>query len=178
MEVNRCEELVLLGNCFFGRGLTRILDGFEFVHDQETAGDLSLRLYSFTIGDRSLSDGFMKESAEGAETLKADFETDIGHPQLVVAEQLFRFLDATLDEVLVRGLVERLPKQTQKVIARETSLLRDLIQTQRMVVAVIDKVTRTTKPLKCFEIRFDSSNHESFNHQDTKAQNYLTEFVS
>jgi len=25
-------------------------------------------------------------------------------------------------------------------------------------------------PLKCFEIRFDSSNHESFNHQDTKAQ--------
>lgn len=59
----------------------------------------------------------------------------------------------------MRCFIERLAKQTQEVITRETSLLRDLIQAQRMVVAVIDKITRTTKPLKCFEIRFDSSNH-------------------
>jgi len=77
---------VLLGNCFFGRGLTRILYGFEFVHDQKTAGDLAFGLHSFAIGDRSVSDSFVEESAEGTETLKADFETNVSHAQLVVAE--------------------------------------------------------------------------------------------
>ncbi|HJS23189.1 MAG TPA: hypothetical protein VJ751_02380 [Pyrinomonadaceae bacterium] len=106
-----------------------------------------------------MADRFVKQSAERSETLEADFETDIGYAQLVIAQQLFRFLDPTLDEVLVRSFIERLAKQTKKVIAGEASLLRNLIQAQRMVVAVIDKVTRTTKPLKCFNIGFDSLNH-------------------
>jgi hypothetical protein len=58
----------------------------EVVHDQETAGYLSLRLDSFAVGDRSLADSLVEESAEGSETLKADFKTDIGHAQPVVAE--------------------------------------------------------------------------------------------
>ena len=63
-----------------------LLNGFELVHDQETAGHLSLGLYSFAIGERSLADSFVEESAEGAEALKADFETDISHAQLVFAK--------------------------------------------------------------------------------------------
>ena len=63
---------------------------------------------------------------------------------------------------LVRGLIERLAKQTQEMITRETSLLRDLVQAQRMVVAMIDKITRTTQPLERFEIGFDSSHHYGY----------------
>lgn len=74
---------MLLGNCSFGAA---DLCGFEFVHDQETAGDLAFSLHAFSISHRSLADSFVEESAEGAETLKADFETDISHAQLVVAK--------------------------------------------------------------------------------------------
>jgi hypothetical protein len=38
------------------------------------------------------------------------------------------------------------------VVTGKTGLLGNLIQAQRMVVTVIDKVTRTTKPLKRFQI--------------------------
>ena len=49
------------------------------------------------------------------------------------------------------GLLES--KQPQEVITRETRFLRDLIETERMIVAVVDKLTRATEPLKCLEIR-------------------------
>ena len=94
-----------------------------------------------------------KECAERTQTLKSNFETNIRYAQLVAAEQLFRLLNATLDQILVRSFVECLPEETQEVITRETSLFGNLVQAQRMVVAVIDKITRPTKPLKRLDIR-------------------------
>jgi len=48
----------------------------------------------------------------------------------------------------VRCLVECLAEQAQKVIARETGFLGDLIQVERMVVAMIDKLARASEPLQ------------------------------
>ena len=123
------------------------------MHDEEAAGNLSLRLRSFAVGYGSMTDFASKQRTERSQTLKSNFEANIRHAQLVAAEQLFRFLDTTLDQILVWSLVECLPEETQEVITRETSLLGDLVQAQRMVVAIIDKLTRPTKPLKRFDIR-------------------------
>ena len=123
------------------------------MHDEEAAGNLSLGLCSLAICRRGMTDAAMKESAERTETLKADFETDVRDAQIVFAEQFLRFLDATMNEVLMRSLIEGLPEQSQEVVTRKAGLFGNLIETQRMVVTVIDKITCTTKPLKCFEIR-------------------------
>jgi len=87
------------------------------VHDEEAARDLSLGLRSFPVSYRGMPDAFVKESAEGTEALKSDFETHVSHAKLVAAEQLFGFLDATFDQVLMRGLVECLPEETEKMVA-------------------------------------------------------------
>ena len=110
-----------------------------------------------------MTDAAMKEGAERAEALEANFETDIRYAQVVFTEKLLRFLNATMDEVLMRSLVESLTKQSQKVVTRKAGLFGNLIETQRMVVTVIDKITCTTKPLKCFEIR-QSAGVNSLNH--------------
>ena len=137
-------------------GFRTQLNGLEFVHHEETAGHLSLCLFPllhfFTVDDRSMADVFVKESAERSETLKSDFEADVGHAKFVAAEEFLSFLNATFDQVLVRRLVESLSKKTQKVIARETRFLGNLVETQRVVVAVIDKIARTAEPLQRLQI--------------------------
>ena len=80
------------------------------MHDEEAAGDLALGLGSFAICSRRMTDAAMKERAERTEALKTDFETDIRHAQIVFTEQFLRFLDATVNEVLMRSLVEGLPE--------------------------------------------------------------------
>ena len=87
------------------------------MHDEETARDPALGLRSFTIRHRWMPDAFVKESAERSKTLKADFETDIGHAEFVASEQFFRFLNAAFDQVLVRRLIECLPEETEKMVA-------------------------------------------------------------
>ena len=87
------------------------------MHDEEAARDLSLGLRPFSVGNRWMPNVLVKESAEGAETLKPDFEADVSHAEFVTAEQFFCFLDTALDQVLVRGLVECLPEETKKVVA-------------------------------------------------------------
>ena len=52
----------------------------------------------------------------------------------------------------MRSLVKGLAEKPKKVITRKTRLFGNLIEIQRMVVAVIDKVTRTAKPLKRFKV--------------------------
>ena len=136
------------------------------MHDEEAAGDLPLGLCSLAIGRRSVADTTMKERAERTETLKPDFETNIRYAQVVFTEQFFRFLDATMDEVLMRSLIESLPEQSQEVVTRKAGLFGNLIETQRMVVTVIDKIACTTKPLKRFEIR-QSAGVNSLNHKVT-----------
>ena len=116
------------------------------MHDEEATWDLSLGLRSRSISDGRVPDVLVKESAERSETLKSDFEADVGHAKFV-AEQFFRLLDAALNQVLMRGLVECLPEQTKKMVAREAGLLGNLFEAERMVIAVVDKIARATKPL-------------------------------
>jgi hypothetical protein len=166
LEDSNSGEKALLGNCFLDR-ITRIsgLRRFEFAHHEETAGHLSLCLFPllhfFAVDDRGVANVFVKESAERSETLKSDFEADVGHAKLVAAEEFLGFFDTTLDQVLVRRLVESLSKKTQKVIARKARFLGNLIEAQRVVVAVVDKITRTAEPLERLKV-FDSSNHQGF----------------
>ena len=122
------------------------------MHDEEAARDLALGLCPFAICHGCVTDAAMKERAERAETLKPDLETHVSHAQIVFTKQFLRFLDATMYEVLMRSLVESLPEQSQEVVTREAGLFGNLVETQRMVVTVIDKITCTTKPLKCFQI--------------------------
>ena len=86
------------------------------MHDEEAAGDLALRLGAFAVGYGCVTDLATKQRAEGTQTLKPNFKTNIRHAQLITPEQLFRFLDATLDQILVRSFIERLPEQAQEVI--------------------------------------------------------------
>jgi hypothetical protein len=80
------------------------------VHDKEAAGDLALRLCSLAICRGRMTDAAMKERAERTETLKPDFETDVRDAEIVFTKQFLRFLDATVNEVLMRSLVESLPE--------------------------------------------------------------------
>jgi len=123
------------------------------VHDEEAAWDLALGLGSLAVCRRSVTNATMKKRAERSEALEANLETDVCYTKIVFTEQLLRFFDATMNEVLMRSLIESLPEQSQEVVTRKAGLFGNLIETQRMVITVIDEITCTTKPLKCFEIR-------------------------
>jgi hypothetical protein len=124
----------------------QVLHRLELVHHEETTGHFSLRLFLLsrllTVDDRGVANAFVKEAAERSETLKAHFEADVSHTKVIRDEKFFSFLDAPLDQVLMRGLIERLPKKTKEVISREASLFRNLLETQRMIVAMVNKITR------------------------------------
>jgi hypothetical protein len=118
-------------------------------------------LHFFAVDYGRVAYILVKEGAERSETLKSDFEAHISHAKFVAAEEFLGFLDATLDQVLVGRLVESLSKKTQKVIARKARFLGNLIEAQRVVVAVIYKITRTAEPFQRLKV-FDSSNHQGF----------------
>ena len=80
------------------------------MHDEEATGNLALGLCPFAICRGGVPDAAMKKRAERTEALKAHFETDISNAQIVFTEKFFRFLNATVDEVLMRSLVESLPE--------------------------------------------------------------------
>src|ERR1043165_2085276 len=136
-------ERMLLENCCLatdGPGLHRL----ELVHDEKAARHLPLRLlslpYFLAVGYGCVADVFVKQTAEGSQTLKAHFETDVSDAQFVVDQQLLRLLDAAFDQILVRRLVEGLAKEPQEVITREASLFGDLFETERMVITMVDEV--------------------------------------
>ena len=92
------------------------------MHDEETARDLAFGLCSFAIRHRRMTNAAMKERAERTETLKPNFEAHVRYPQIVCTEQFLRFLDAAVNEVLMRSLVEGLPEQSQEVVTGEAGL--------------------------------------------------------
>src|SRR5258705_1258794 len=130
--------------------------GGDFVHNEKAARDFSFVLFllssSFPIGDRCMADAFMKETAERPETLKTNFETDVSDSQVVCDEKFLSPLDAPLDQVLMCGLVECLPEESEEMIARETGLFGNLLEIQRVVVAVVDKLTCSPQPFERFQI--------------------------
>jgi hypothetical protein len=99
-----------------------------------------------------MADAFMKETAERPETLKTNLETDVSDSQVVGDEEFLGPLDAPLNQVLMWGLVECLPEKAEEMIARETGLFGNLLETQRMVVTVVDKLTCSPQPFKRFQI--------------------------
>ena len=60
-------------------------------------------------------------------------------------------------------LVKCLAEESQEMVTRKTGLFRDLVKTEGMIVAMVDKTTRTIEPLKRFDVGrlsvVDSSNH-------------------
>ena len=134
----------------------RGLDGFEVAHDEKAAWNLPFCLFAlfdlFAVGDGCVADVLVKETAERSEALKPDFETDVRDAQFISSEQFFRFLDAAFDQILVRSFVECLAKQTQKVITGKAGFLGNLIETQRVIVAVVDELTRPPETLQRLEV--------------------------
>ena len=118
----------------------------QLVHNQKASGNLSLgslRLPAlFAVCVRRVAHAFVKETAERSQALKADFEANIRNPQVGGTQKLFGFFNASFDQVLVRSLVKSLAEQAQKMVAGETCLTRNLIQIQRVIVTVIDEITR------------------------------------
>ena len=140
--------------------------GFEFVHYEETARDLAFRLFSladlFAVDYGCVAHILVEETAERSKTLKADFKTNIRHAQLFAAQQLFRLLNPPFDQILMRRFVKGLPEESQKVITREAGLFGDLVQTKRMVVTMVDEITRSPETLQRLEvgdISVDSLDH-------------------
>ena len=94
------------------------LRGFEFVHHEETAGNLSLCLFPlfhfFAVADRGVADVFVKESAERSETLESHFEAHVGHAKFIAAKEFLGFLDATLDQVLAYSPLRSASERTDQ----------------------------------------------------------------
>ena len=99
-----------------------------------------------------MSDVFVEEAAEGPEALKTDFKANVCNSQFIGAQQFLCFLDTPFNQILVWGFVESLPEKTEKVVTGKAGLLGDLVQAERMIVTVIDKITRSTKPLQRFDV--------------------------
>ncbi len=64
-----------------------------------------------------------KKRAERSQTLKADFKANVRHAQPSGKKQLLGLLNSPVNQVLVRRGFERIPKEPEKVITRQTSLL-------------------------------------------------------
>jgi hypothetical protein len=75
-----------------------------------------------------MPDALVKQTAEGSETLESHFKADISDPDIFGAQQFLRFFNPPFNQVLMRRLVERLPKESEKVIPGKTGLARNLIQ--------------------------------------------------
>jgi hypothetical protein len=112
------------------------------------------------MGGRNASE-FAKERAERTEAGKADFETDFGHGQAAGIEQFFGALDALFNQVLMRRLAEVLLKQPQEMETRETGLMGEAVEVERLVVMLIQQAARAAEPLPGVLIQpvFDAHDH-------------------
>lgn len=75
----------------------------------------------------------VKEPTERAETLKAYAETDLGHREVCVEEQVLCPFEALAREVLMRALMEELFEASQQMRGRERGDLRQLRERHRSV---------------------------------------------
>ncbi len=69
--------------------------------------------------------------------MKADFETNFRDAEIARLQKLLRLFNAPRDEILMRRALKRAVKESQKMIRREASLLRDLLKLQGQVIAII-----------------------------------------
>lgn len=117
------------------------------MHDEEAAGHVAFGLLPLAVGDGGMADVLVEETTERSQTLKPDFKTNVRDAQFVGVQQFFRLLHAAFDQVLMRSFIERLAEESEEVITREASLLGDLVETEWVIVTVVDKLTRTSETL-------------------------------
>jgi len=104
------------------------------------------------IGDGRVPDISMKETAKRSQALKTHFKANISHPNILRAEQFLCLLDSAFDQILVGRFIKGLAKESEEMVTRKTGLARYLLEIERVIIAVIDKLAR---PRKAFEdIRF------------------------
>ena len=97
---------------------------FEPEHENKAPRHLAQRLFlALAVVVGRVADAAAEERAEGSETLKTDFKTHISHAESLGTKQFFGLLDASLDQVLVWGGGERVAKQTEEMVTRQTGLL-------------------------------------------------------
>ena len=119
---------------------TLLIGWFEPEHYDKATGDFFQRLsFAPAIVDRRIADAFAEQRTERTQTLKAHLKTDIRHAQAPGSKQFFGFVNSPPDQVLVRRGIERVAKQTQKMVSRETSLLGYLGQIEWQVVALVNE---------------------------------------
>lgn len=121
---------------------TAALKIVDAVHCQEASRDLASVFQLVLENKRTISNWgfpnvFVEKRAERTETFKPDFEADVGDGQRARGEQLLRSLDASIGQVLMRGLVERSPEEPEKMKTREASFTRDLIEIERQMKALV-----------------------------------------
>lgn len=84
----------------------------------------------------------VKQATERSQTLEAYLKAYIRYPDVFRTKEFLRFFNAPLDQVLVWSLIERLSKEPKKMISRKACFAGDLIEVQRMVIAVVNKFAR------------------------------------
>jgi hypothetical protein len=118
------------------------------VHVEKAGWDFALRLtLLLSIVYRRIADALAKQRAERTEALKAYFKADISDRHPSVSQQLFGLFDSAIDQVLVWGGRKFFAEEAEEVIARQTRLLRNVIEVERLVKILVDKGARAPKPL-------------------------------
>ncbi len=103
----------------------------------------------------------MKQAAERAEALEADFETNLGDRKIAGGEQVLRFFETLLGQILMGSFVEGFGEQSQEMIRREKRLGRDLIQIERQIEAFIYICASKTQALVNIVGRFTQPERRS-----------------
>ena len=118
------------------------------IHVEKAGRDFALgRALLLPIVYRRIADALAKQGAERAEALETYFKADIGDRHPSVSQQLFSLFDSAIDQVLVWSGRKFFAEETQEVVARQTRLLRNLIEVERLVKILVDKGARAPKPL-------------------------------
>jgi hypothetical protein len=122
---------------------------------------------SAVVSGRNAGD-FAKKCAERTEAGKADFEANLGHGQAAGIEQFFGALDALFNQILMWRLAEVLLKEPQEMEARETGLVSEAFEVERLLVMLIHQAARAAEPLPgvLIQLIFDAYNHHCFAEQE------------
>ncbi|MCG3121432.1 MAG: hypothetical protein ALAOOOJD_04524 [bacterium] len=95
---------------------------------------------------------FAKQRAERPQTFKSDFETNFRHGKLAGNQQLLGLLKAFFRQIFMRGFMERLFEEPQKVIWREKRPARNLLEINRQMKTRVNEFPRVAQALVNFSI--------------------------
>jgi len=137
--------------------LPELIAHTQSVHTKKAGWDFALRLsLLFSIVCGRIADALAKQCAERAEALKTYFEADIGNRQAPVSEQLLRLFNSAVNQILMWSGLKLFAKQTKKMIAGQAGFSRNLIQIDRLLIALVDESARATESLVNLAAGIDS----------------------